>query len=89
MVTACAWSADGARVVSASGDSTFKIWDANTGECLWTGAHLPEGADAAWDRERFLWASAEDWRWIGFEAAGLTLLPCEAKGPVPGLPQAE
>jgi WD40 repeat protein len=31
-VTACAVGPDGARIVSASGDRTLKVWDALTGE---------------------------------------------------------
>ncbi|KAI1330214.1 NACHT domain-containing protein [Xylariaceae sp. FL0255] len=35
-VNSAAFSADGRRVVSASHDSTVKVWDAATGECLGT-----------------------------------------------------
>ncbi|MCK9385803.1 MAG: NACHT domain-containing protein [Nevskia sp.] len=32
-VTGCAWSPDGHAIVSASGDTTLRIWDAETGAC--------------------------------------------------------
>jgi len=35
-VNACAWSPDGARLASGSYDSTVKVWDAASGQCLLT-----------------------------------------------------
>ncbi|MGD2218153.1 MAG: WD40 repeat domain-containing protein, partial [Gemmatimonadales bacterium] len=35
-VNACAYSPDGARLVSASGDGTLKLWDAETGQEIHT-----------------------------------------------------
>jgi len=37
-----AWETEGKLLASASEDSTIKIWDAETGECLWTIHHLPD-----------------------------------------------
>jgi len=31
MVTCCAWSGDGKRILSSSNDGTLKIWDADKG----------------------------------------------------------
>ncbi|MEE1097710.1 MAG: hypothetical protein U0K83_05205, partial [Bacteroidales bacterium] len=31
-----AYSPDGTKIISGSGDKTIKIWDANTGQCLQT-----------------------------------------------------
>ena len=36
VVNACAYSPDGARVVSASSDGTLKLWDAETGQEICT-----------------------------------------------------
>lgn len=33
-VTACDWSADNDHVVSGSADSTLRLWDSRTGQCL-------------------------------------------------------
>ena len=33
-VNSVAYSPDGTKIISGSGDKTIKIWDANTGECL-------------------------------------------------------
>ena len=35
-VLSVAYSPDGTKIISGSGDETVKIWDANTGECLKT-----------------------------------------------------
>ena len=35
-VRACAWSPDGQRLLSGSGDNSLKVWDASSGECLLT-----------------------------------------------------
>ena len=52
-VLSVAYSPDGTKIVSGSGDKTIKIWDANTGECLqtlvghiepvWSVAFSPDG----------------------------------------------
>ncbi|MBQ2385681.1 MAG: hypothetical protein II300_00175 [Bacteroidales bacterium] len=35
-VLSVAFSPDGTKIISGSGDKTIKIWDANTGQCLKT-----------------------------------------------------
>jgi WD40 repeat protein len=68
LVFTCAYSPDGARVVSASKDKTLKIWDAATGweihtlvghtDSVWTCAYSPDGArvvSASWDKTLKLW----------------------------------
>ena len=35
-VLSVAYSPDGTKIISGSGDETVKIWDANTGKCLKT-----------------------------------------------------
>lgn len=66
------------------------MWDAASGECLWSGHSFPEGQTASIDEVhgRILHASPEAWRWLGYRwidpATGqLRLLPAEAFGPLP------
>ena len=52
-VFSVAYSPNGTKIISGSGDETIKIWDANTGECLktlkghldiiWSVAFSPDG----------------------------------------------
>jgi WD40 repeat protein/nucleoside phosphorylase/uncharacterized protein YjbI with pentapeptide repeats len=91
-VRCCAWSPDGSRLLSGSDDNTLKLWDAATGECLWTGHHLPEHQSAVIDGTgtQILHATPEAWRWLGWEerdAKGrfIRRLPAEVFGPIPGM----
>jgi serine/threonine protein kinase len=67
-VLAVAWSPDGQRLATASGDSTARVWDATTGTCLRTlqghthrviaVAWSPDGqrlATASWDNTARVW----------------------------------
>ena len=58
----CAWSADGTRLLSASGDHSLKVWDAATGQCLRTlSGHTAGVQGCAWsaDGTRLLSASGD------------------------------
>ncbi|HEX3147231.1 MAG TPA: pentapeptide repeat-containing protein, partial [Gemmataceae bacterium] len=48
-VRACAWSPDGTRIVSGSGDTSLKVWDAATGTCRLTlQGHTTSVTACAW-----------------------------------------
>lgn len=89
-VTACAWSPDGQRLLSGSADNSLRLWDASSGQGLWSGLLFPEGQTASIDEvhRHVLHASPEAWRWLGWRwkdpATGrLRILPAEFFGPLP------
>ena len=62
-VRGCAWSPDGTRVLSASGDHSLKVWDAASGQCLRTlSGHTNAVWGCAWspDGTRLLSASEDE-----------------------------
>src|SRR5262249_30778125 len=70
LVTAVAWSPDGTRLVTASWDSTARVWDANTGKQLAVlKGHTNRLESAAWspDGTRIL-TTGEDKTARGWEA---------------------
>ena len=77
-VSSANFSNDGARIVSASFDNSVKVWDAFSGQCLLTMAHLPEHETAAWTETelKLLATSSGAWRWLGI-ADGCRRLPIE------------
>jgi len=44
-VTDVCFSPDNNKIVSASNDSTIKVWNINTGSLLWTGKHSSQVKD--------------------------------------------
>jgi hypothetical protein len=87
-VSSCAFSGDGARVVSAGHDGTVRLWDARTGELLRITATSPQG-HCVWtpNDNRIIEASGDAWRWMGWldhdENGMPTRLPLEHFGLVP------
>jgi hypothetical protein len=87
-VRVCAYSADGNRIASGSGDGTLRVWDAASGDCLMT-LRGHEGGVNAWppDGNRILYANADAWRdlaWLIPDAIGaLIRYPAETFGPLP------
>jgi WD40 repeat protein len=76
-VYGCAWSGDGQRVLSASGDDTLKIWDAASGDCLLAlSGHSAPVLGCAWsgDGRRVLSASVDKTLRIWDAASGDCLL---------------
>ena len=73
-VSGCAWSPDGRRVLSASGDQSLKIWDAVSGDCLLTLAGHPSYVEGcAWSPDgRQVMACFADGSISLFDAATLT-----------------
>ena len=83
------WSPEGLRVVSSSYDKTLRMWDAATGQCLYTIAPFPNGEWAVLDPATgFRHASPGAWqhlawRWMR-EGDFPRVLPAEFFGPLPG-----
>lgn len=86
----CAWSPNGERVISASSDSTLRIWDAQSGCCLKQLVHLPNGefAGVHLASKDIYEASPNAWRWLGWSiyhgpSKRLRRFPAEHFGPLP------
>ena len=65
-VTAVAWSPDGSRIVTGSDDATIRVWDAVTGEGLFSLEHGSKVRSVAWspDGSRIATGSAVGvWVW--------------------------
>lgn len=89
-VNACAFSPDGRHIVSGSDDSTLRLWDAESAECLYTFSHLPKHQSATIDEKthRISHASKEAWRWLGYrdfdpKTGEARIWPAEIFGPLP------
>jgi WD40 repeat protein len=88
-VGSCAWSPDGQRIVSGSGDETLRVWDAVSGKCLYRIHHLPGGELARINGEskEVLGVSTGAWRYLewvqGKKLSVIRLLPAEYFGLLP------
>ena len=62
LVNSAAWSPDGTRIVTASRDKTVRVWNAATGELLWSGDHVGDARTAAWssDETQIVTASGDE-----------------------------
>jgi WD40 repeat protein len=89
-VSACAWSPDGGRIVSASWDNSLRVWDAIAmKETDFSVRFLPDGnfVSLAEDRNKIIQVSDEAWRWLGWLApdknGAITRYPAETFGLLP------
>jgi WD40 repeat protein len=76
-VAECAWSPDGRRLLSGSGDTSLKVWDAVSGECLLTlFGHSYSVNTCAWspDGQHLLSGSADTSLKVWDAASGECLL---------------
>jgi hypothetical protein len=76
-VLSCAWSPDGARILSGSFDNSLKVWDASSGQCLLSlSGHSSAVSACAWspDGARILSGSRDNSLKVWDASSGLCLL---------------
>ena len=68
-----AWSPDGSRVLTGSGDGSVRVWDAASGDQIgWWLQWLSSSSYVQWDAStgQLLGASEDAWRWLGWQPRG-------------------